>query len=83
MLPMSSSSNDILSQTQELNHTLSIKLDRNNYVLWKTHMENIIFANGLEDYIDGLKVCLSKEISIGVLNPEFILWRRFDHIILS
>ena len=80
---MSSSSNDILPQTQVLNHTLSIKLDRNNYVLWKTHMENIIFANGLEDYIDGLKVCPSKETSIGVLNPEFILWRRFDHIILS
>ena len=36
-------------------------------------MENIIFANGFKDYIDGLKVCSLKETSIGVLNPEFIL----------
>ena len=69
---MSSSSNEILPQTQVLNHTLPIKLDRNNYILWKTQMENIIFANGFKDYIDGLKVCSLKETSIGVLNPEFI-----------
>ena len=71
--PVSSSSNEILPQTQVLNHTLPIKLDRNNYILWKTQMENIIFANGFKDYIDGLKVCSLKETSIGVLNPEFIL----------
>ena len=71
--PVSSSSNEILPQTQVLNHTLPIKLDRNNYILWKTQMENLIFANGFKDYIDGLKVCSLKETSIGVLNPEFIL----------
>ena len=70
--PVSSSSNEILPQTQVLNHTLPIKLDRNNYILWKTQMENIIFANGFKDYIDGLKVFSLKETSIGVLNPEFI-----------
>ena len=64
-----SSSNDILPQTQVLNHTLPIKFDRNNYVLWKTQMENVIFANGFEDYIDGLKVCPPKETNTGVLNP--------------
>ena len=78
-----SSSNDILPQTQVLNHTLPIKFDRNNYVLWKTQMENVIFANGFEDYIDGLKVCPPKETNTGVLNPEFILWRRFDCMILT
>ena len=71
--PVSSSSNDILPQTQLLNHTLPIKLDRNNYILWKTQMENVIFANGFEDYIDGLKVCPLKETNTSVLNPEFIL----------
>ena len=81
--PVSSSSNDILPQTQVLNHTLSIKLDINNYILWKTQIKNVIFANGFEDYIDGLKVCPSKETNIGVLNLEFILWRRFDCIMLS
>ena len=32
-------------------------------------MENVIFANGFEDYIDGLKVCPPKETNTGVLNP--------------
>ncbi|KAJ9683081.1 hypothetical protein PVL29_018886 [Vitis rotundifolia] len=39
-----------------LNHALPIKLDRNNYVLWRTQMENVIFANGFEDHIEGLKI---------------------------
>ena len=65
---MSSSSSDNLPQTKVLNQTLLIKLDRNNYILWKTQMENVIFANGFEDYIDGLKVCPPKETSTGVLN---------------
>ena len=66
---MSSSSSDNLPQTKVLNQTLLIKLDRNNYILWKTQMENVIFANGFEDYIDGLKVCPPKETSTSVLNP--------------
>ena len=78
-----SSSNDILSQTQVLNHKFLIKPDRNNYILWKTQIENIIFANGFADYIDGLKVYPPKEKSTSVLNPKFILWRCFDCMILS
>ncbi|RVW20913.1 hypothetical protein CK203_110546 [Vitis vinifera] len=37
---------------QMLNHALPIKLDRNNYILWRTQMENVIFANGFEDHIE-------------------------------
>lgn len=40
-----------------LNHSLPIKLDRSNYILWRTQMENVIFANGFEEYVEGLKVC--------------------------
>ena len=32
-------------------------------------MENVIFANGFEDYINGLKVFPPKETSTSVLNP--------------
>ena len=46
-------------------------------------MENVIFANGFEDYIEGLKVCPPKETSFGNSNPEFIQWRRYDRMILS
>ena len=57
---------------QLLNHVLPIKLDRNNYVLWKTRMENVVFANGFEDYIDGTNKCPPKEIRSSEANPEFI-----------
>ena len=46
-------------------------------------MENVVFANGFEDYIDGTKKCPPKEIRSGEANPEFIKWRRLDHLILS
>ena len=68
---------------QLLNHVLPIKLDRNNYVLWKTQMENVVFVNGFRDYIDGTKKCPPKEIRSGEANPEFIKWRRLDRLILS
>ncbi|KAL6317024.1 hypothetical protein AAG906_026780 [Vitis piasezkii] len=39
------------------------ELDRNNYVLWKTQMENIIYANGFKEHIEGLKSSLEKIFS--------------------
>ena len=35
-------------------------------------MENIVFANSFEDYIEGLKVCSPKETNLGTINLEFI-----------
>ena len=35
-------------------------------------MENIVFANGFEDYIEGLKACSPKETNLGTINLEFI-----------
>ena len=68
---------------QMLNHTLPVKLDRTNYILWRSQVDNVVFANGFEDFIDGSSICLKKELSPGVLNPAFIAWRRQDHTILS
>ncbi|KAL5567264.1 hypothetical protein UlMin_030428 [Ulmus minor] len=66
-----------------LNHTLPVKLDRTNYILWRFQIDNVVFANGFEDYIDGTSVCPEKELSPGVINPAFIAWRRQDRTILS
>ncbi|KAL6335516.1 hypothetical protein AAG906_030644 [Vitis piasezkii] len=66
-----------------LNHALPIKLDRNNYILWKTQMENVVYANGFEEYIEGTKSCPPKELPTGDLNPDFVQWRRFDRMVLS
>ena len=66
-----------------LNHHFPIKLDRDNYILWHTQMENVIYANGFEDHIEGLRPCPPKTISIGEVNPYFLVWKRYDHMILS
>jgi hypothetical protein len=68
---------------QMLNHTLPVKLDRTNYILWRSQVDNVVFANGFEDFIDGSSICPEKELSPGVLNPAFIAWRRQDRTILS
>ena len=67
---------------QSLNHALPIKLDHNNYIIWKTQMENEFFANGFEEFIEGTKPCPSKELPMGEINPEFVQWRRFNRMVL-
>jgi hypothetical protein len=68
---------------QMLNHTLPVKLDRSNYVLWRSHIDNVIFANGFEDFIDSTSIYPEKELSLGVINPSFVTWRRQDRTILN
>ena len=68
---------------QMLYHALPIKLDKSNYILWRTQMENVIFANGFEDHIEVLNVCPSKITAARTTNPKFISWRWFDRMILN
>ena len=84
--PLGSGQTTIMALTssyQQLNHALPVKLDRTNDVLWKSQIDNIVFANGFEDFIDGTFVCPKKEFSAGVINPAFIAWRRQDRTILG
>ena len=46
-------------------------------------MDNVIFANGFEDFIEGASICSDKETSTRVINPAFLAWRRQDRMILS
>ena len=68
---------------QMLNHTLPVKLDRTNYILWKSQIDNVVFANGFEAFIDGSSICPDKELSSGLINPAFVAWSRQDRTILS
>ncbi|RVW57741.1 hypothetical protein CK203_116248 [Vitis vinifera] len=54
---ISSQQPNTIQSLHMLNHPLPVKLDRNNYVLWKTQMENVIYANGFKEHIEGLKPC--------------------------
>ncbi|KAL5557280.1 hypothetical protein UlMin_039516 [Ulmus minor] len=94
MVSAASSSSSSLGSTQSpsmvsvpafqmLNHTLPVKLDHTNYVLWRSQMDNAVFANGFENFIEGISICPQKETSDGLVNPDFVVWRRQDRMILS
>ncbi|RVW89377.1 Retrovirus-related Pol polyprotein from transposon RE1 [Vitis vinifera] len=78
-----SSSMTSIPSYQMLNYSLPVKLDRTNYILWRSQIDNVIFANGFEDFIDGTSVCPEKELRPGEINPAFVAWRRQDRTILS
>ena len=47
-------------------------------------MDNVIYADGFENFIEGLSVCPEKtDPTTGAVNPEFVAWRRQDRLILS
>lgn len=81
--PSLPSQSSITQLMQSLNHTQSIKLDKTNYVIWKTQMENVIHANGFEDHASGVSSRLSPTTTDGSSNPDFVLWRLFDRLILT
>jgi hypothetical protein len=45
-----------------LNHTLPMKLDRTNYVLWRSHIDSVVFTHEFEDFIDGTSICPEKSV---------------------
>ncbi|KAL5554518.1 hypothetical protein UlMin_041919 [Ulmus minor] len=55
--PTQCSSMAFFPSYQMLNYSLLVKLDRTNYILWRSQIDNVIFANGFEDFIDGTSVC--------------------------
>ena len=47
-------------------------------------MDNVIFTNGFEDFIEGSSVCPEKTTqATRLINPEFVAQRRKDRMILS
>ena len=70
--------------SQALNHGLPVRLDRTNFLLWNAQTENVIYANGLEDFVNGTTQAPAQHLPDSeTLNPDFIQWRRKDRLILS
>ena len=62
-----------------------MKLDENNYLIWKNQLLNAIIANGLEDFIDGCHPCPIRflDSQIQIVNLDFTTWHRFNRLIMS
>uniref|UniRef100_A0A5K1E0W8 Retrotransposon Copia-like N-terminal domain-containing protein n=1 Tax=Nymphaea colorata TaxID=210225 RepID=A0A5K1E0W8_9MAGN len=65
---------------------VSVKLNRDNYLLWISQLELVIESQELIQFIDGTFPAPSKTIvkdgKIEV-NPEFAIWKRSDRLALS
>ena len=65
-----------------LNPTFSIKLDRDNYLLWKLQLENVIIANELKGFING--TCPSPpKLMNNTLNPKYTQWECLNHVLMN
>lgn len=57
---------------------VTLKLDSQNYVLWKAQVKNALVASSLFDYVNGIKKCPPKEIrdqeGTSIQNPDFVEW---------
>ena len=57
------------SITSPLSQLIAIKLEEDNYLLWKFQIENVILGYGLEDYIYGTNQAAPRLVE-GNVNPE-------------
>lgn len=90
-----------MASTTQNNNSFSfvtpVKLDQNNFILWRTQILTSIKGNDLEGFINGDKKCLEQflpfennnraKTSTGTgsrsINPEFVAWMKIDQLLLS
>ena len=85
---------DFPNLAKTLNFNVPIKLDKNNFIYWKTQILPAIHALDLEGFISGSKTLLSKTIDVQVTNEggqvitkqqenkEYISWKKSDQMLL-
>lgn len=68
-------------------HNVSVKLDENNYLLWKQQIITAVYGYGLESHLTQDQVPpMFKNIqdeTASILNSDFTDWRRQDHLLMS
>ena len=70
--------------------TITVRLDRNNFLLWKTQVIPNLTGSGRLGYIDVTLPAPPKTIITGTgaeaktdVNPDYIAWHRVDQRVLS
>ncbi|KAF3775140.1 hypothetical protein EJ110_NYTH51202 [Nymphaea thermarum] len=65
---------------------VSVKLNRDNYLLWSSQLESVMESQELIQFIDGTFPTPSETIvkdGKSEVNPEFTVWKRSDRLALS
>ncbi|KAF5206650.1 hypothetical protein FRX31_003766 [Thalictrum thalictroides] len=88
MASNSGSSSDALPLLGPITHFLNVKLDRTNYLLWRSQFIPILHVHDLLDFVDGTNTCPpecvpSTDGETIVSNPAFSSWMKRDQLLLS
>ena len=78
------SNTNVSSSISSSTFTTPIKLDRSNYMIWKSKILSSVQANDLEGFLDGSKICPSQFLndeprssSVDLReNPAYVTWKK-------
>ena len=71
-----------------ITHFLNIKLDKGNFLVWRSQFLPILKLHDLEGLVDGTSLCPTKFLpsstsnAIPTLNPDYIKWMKMDQMLL-
>ena len=86
---MATSSNNPFSTNSStpinINHFVSLKLDRQNFLLWRAQFLPLLRGYELEGYVSGALPCPPKFLSSmdSTINNNYITWQKQDNILLG
>jgi hypothetical protein len=89
MAPSSTPFGTPINIAATLSAAISIKLDQENYLLWKAQALPALYGNDLFGYVDGSTPAPPKRVpaatgsSSMIDNPEYATWRKDDQQVLS
>ena len=70
-----------------LSQLITMRLEDDNFLMWKYQIENVVRGYGLEGFLFGTEQVPPKMVTdkIGVLvpNPKFRDYQRQDHLLIS
>ncbi|KAF6165986.1 hypothetical protein GIB67_012883 [Kingdonia uniflora] len=85
----SSLNNNTTFIISNISQPVSIKLDRHNYLLWKSQFMSVLKGHGLVDFVDGTHPCPNEFLpnlegkETAAVNPKYTKWHRQDQNLLS
>jgi hypothetical protein len=82
----SPSSSTTTTQVVHISIPVSTKLDRTNFLTWRSQIEPIVDGYGLTRHLETSSAIPSRQIDTGdqsIPNPEFTLWHMQDRLLLG
>ncbi|KAF3792593.1 hypothetical protein EJ110_NYTH11111 [Nymphaea thermarum] len=75
-----------MASSSSITSLVSVKLNRDNYLMWRSQLESVMISQDLMKFVDGSSEAPSEMIARNdkdELNPEFATWRKSDQLVLS